>query len=281
MATTLVPGTHTGYDIDKWQRTVEGATYQKMVFIPTIDEGDRPLNLLHIRKHARVTGQELSQTAAGTSLTYAVLTGTPVTLAPTGSYIAVAWSENMESQIEFNLDSEARGELEQSLAELTETNQLANVNTATQTISGASVDATILRQAVGRLIGNTNGVAFPDGKPMIHGVFSNTQYPALVAIPEVNSAEARGDSENPFVKGIWVRGFGFMLNISTVVEQDGSGWHNPLYVPSAFVIAWNVRTRLKRQDDELENRLILYNNVAGAVKHDLRVLDVITTASQL
>jgi hypothetical protein len=281
--TVLVPGTQTGWTIEKWQRTLEDATYQKMEFIPVIDEGDRPLNLLHIRKHARVTGATLGQTSDGTGLTYVNPIGTPVTVTPVGSVVPIAWSENYDAQTDFNFDDETRGDAEKSLAELTETNALANVASLTQIMSQAGVDAAMLRQGLGRLAGNTNGMAMPGGtgQPTTYGIFSHTQYPNLASITEVNAAQLRGDSENPYVRGIWAKGFGFVLLLSTVITNDAGGWENCLFIPSAFVIAWNVRSRMKRQDFELQNRLILYNNVGSAVKHDLRAIAMRTTASAL
>ena len=277
----LVPGTHTGWNIEKWQKVAESATYQKMVMVPVIDEGDRPYGLLHIRKHARVSSSVLSQTAEGSGLTYSTIIGTPITVTPAGNYVAAAWSENEDAQIDLNLDDEARGNIEQALAESTDQSVLTNIQSLTEIMSQASVDAPMLRKGLGRLIGNTNGVVMPDGKPKIYGIFSHTQYPNLVNIPEVNNAEMRGDSENPYVKGIWVKGFGFLLLMTTVVANDANGWHNSLFIPSAFVVAWNVRSRLKRQDDELVNRIILYNNLGSAIKHNLRALALRTTASGL
>lgn len=277
----LTPGTTTGWNIQKWQRTVEGATYQKMVFIPVIDESDRLYGQLNIRKHARVTGSTLGQSADGTGLSYSTIIASAATLTPVGSYVGVAWSENEDAQLDLNLDAEAQSNIEQALAELTETNALANVASLTQIMSQADVDGPMLRQAYGRLMGNTNGVASPGQAPQVYGVFSHTQYPNLGAIPEFNQAEVRGDSENPYVKGIWTRGGGIMLVLSTVVTVDAGGWENCLFIPSAFAISWNVRTRIKRLDDELINRIICYNNVGSGIKHDLRAVAVRTTNNAL
>jgi hypothetical protein len=131
-------------------------------------------------------------------------------------------------------------------------------------------------------MGNTNGLATPgETNPQVYGIFSHTQYPNLANIPEFNSALVRGDSENPYVKGVWTKGGGIMLLMSTVVQEDANGWHNCLYIPSAFVVAWNVRSRIKRQDFELTNKVIVFNNLGTAVKHNLRAVDMRTTTSGL
>ncbi len=277
----MTPGGTTGWNIQKWQRTIEGATYQKMVLIPVIDEGDRPLNTLNIRKKLRATGNTLGQSDVGTTLTYSTLTDTPVTVTPVGSYVAAAWSQNQQSQIDVAMDDESRGEIEQALAELTDTNACAAIVSLTTVMSQAEVDGPMLRKAMGRLMGNTNGVAMPGGPSQIYGIFSNTQYPALANIEEFNRAEVRGDSENPYVKGVWTRGGGIMLLFTTVITQDTNGWHNALFIPSAFVVAWNTRSLLKRQDLELQERIIAYNNVGTAVKHNFRAVALRTTTSVL
>lgn len=277
----LVPGTDTGWNLETWQKTIEVATYQKMVFIPTIDESLRPYNLGHIRRAVRVSGATVSSTATGLSLTYVNPVGTVVSMTPVASTVPIAWSEPFDSRTEQNVDSQATSAIEAALAELTETAALLNIASGTQLMSQASIDATMLRQAMGRLGKNTNGTYAVNSGETIYGIFSYDQQAALMAIPEVNSAEKRGDSENPYIKGIWVKGFGFTAMLTSVVSQDANGWHNALYAPSAFAIAWNVRTLLKRQDIELQNRLIGYNDVATALKNDLRVLQLITTSTSL
>jgi len=277
----LTPGGTTGWNSQKWQKFFEKATYQRMKFIPVIDEGDRPFGLLNIRKHARVTGTTLSQSADGTALPYLTIIGTPVTVTPVGSVVPVAWSENEDAQIDGNLDAEAAGNIEQALAELTEAAALANVGSLTEILAAPDVDGPMLRRGYGQLMGNTNGLAEPGGDTQVYGVFSHTQYPNLGLIPEFNNAEIRGDSENPFVKGIWTKGGGIMLLMSTVVLNDGDGWHNCLFVPSAFVIAWNARSKIVRDRAELQQRVIAYNNVGSAIKHNLRALDMQTTNNPL
>lgn len=277
----MQPSTITGWNIQKWQRTFEDATYQKMVGIPLVDEGDRPLNQLNIRKHLRVSGSTLAQTAEGLTLTYSTLADTAATLSPVGSYVAAAWSENFEAQIDANLDSESRGNIEAALAELTDSNFLANFASLTNVISCLSVDGPTWRKAVGRLMGNTNGVAMPGGGTKIHGVFSHTQYPAMCEIEEFNRADVRGGSETPYVSGLILKAGGVTVHFSTVITQDANGYENAVFIPSAFCVAWNVRSRLKRQDIELQNRIIAYNNVASGIKHNSRAIAIRATASSL
>lgn len=278
----LTPSGTTGLNRQSWMDGFDDATYQRMGFIPTISTyPGRLLNTGNVRKLARVSGTTLAQSAEGDSLTSSDPTGTPITLTPVGRYVYVNWSENEDAQVDANLDSELAGGIEQGLAETTEGGALALVATLTQVMSQAAVDATMFRQAFGRLIGNMNGVTLPGDGPEVFAMFHNTQYPALMNIPEFTEADVRGDSENPHVKGIWGKGNGVKLMLSTVVLQDASGWHNVVYVAMAFIQGWNVRSRVKRQDLLLQNRIVAYNNSAFSVRHDLRGIALRTTASQL
>jgi hypothetical protein len=112
-------------------------------------------------------------------------------------------------------------------------------------------------------------------------VISTTQYPNMMAISEYNDADVRGDSENPHVKGVYGTGGGVQIMYSTVVAQDANGWHNPVYVRDAAIVGWNARSRVKRQDYLLQNRVVLFNNCAFSILHDLRAVVMRTTASGL
>lgn len=280
----LTPGGTTGWNPEVWEKAkFESATYQRMRFIRTIDEGDRPYNLLHIRKHARVSGTTLGQSTGGgaADLTFLTIIGTPITVTPVHSVVPVAYGPHMEAQTDGNIDQESAGNIEQALAELTETTAAANIATLTTVLSAPDVDGPVLRRAFGQLMGNTNGMAEPGGDTQVYGLFSHTQFPNLGNIPEFNQADIRGDSENPSVKGIWTKGGGIMLLMSTIITADGNGWHNGLYIPSAFVIAWNLRSQIVRDRDALRQFVIAQNNVGSAVKHDLRAIDIRTTNNPL
>lgn len=268
-------GAHFNYEV--WDRTVENATYQKQLFIPRIDDGQRPYSKSHTRKHARLSANSLGSSDVGTGLLYQNPVGAEVTLTPAGNYVAVAWSENEDATTEVPLDSDLADEMEQALAEASDGLALANVPTLTQFRgnAGADVDAAMFRNALALIQRNTNGMVVA-GQTTIYGILDVSQYPALMSIPEFTNAEIRGDDENPNVKGIWSKGGGVMLLLTTVAAEDGNGSHGCLWVPSAFKIGWNVRTRTKRQDLELQNRLILYNNFGSTVKHDLRAVGLRT-----
>jgi hypothetical protein len=277
----VVPGTHTGFNLNSYKRGADGATYQKMKAIPKIEDyGMRLYGTGNVRKWARMTGDTLSSTATGTGLNYQTFIASPVTVAAGGNYVAMAWARNEQAQIDIDLKSGGTGQIEEALAEASDTAVLANAASNTQIISQASVDAPMWRQAVGRLMANTNGVASP-GQRQIYVLFSPTQYPNVSAIPEFNNAQYRGDKENPFVKGFFTTAGGVVADYTTAIYQDANGWHNPLFIEEAYIIGWNTRTDVDFLQDELQYRLIAYNNFGSNVQHDLRAVVMRTTASAL
>jgi hypothetical protein len=278
--TIMTPSGTTGANLESWKRTFEVAFYQRMKFIPSVDEGDRPYGTGQHRKFTRVAGATLAQSAEGTGLTYVSILGTKVSITPVGSVVPIAWSRNERAQIDISLGSEGRGQIEQALAELTEQTALANVQSLTAGLSVPEIDGPTLRRAQANLYGNTNGAVEP-GTTTMYGIFSHTQLPQLHGIEEYNKADVRGDSENPYVRGVWTKGQGILLLTSTVVANDANGWHNALYVSSAFTVDWNERASIIEDVAEAQERLIAYNNVGTGVLNDNRAFYIRTTNSGL
>lgn len=274
----LTPGTasaHFNYEV--WQRGVEPATYQKQLFVPRVDETERPYSKGHIRKHARVGINTMGSSDVGTGLLYQNPVGTEVTLTPAGNYVAVGWSENEDAMSDVPLDSDLADQMEMALAEGTDQVVMANIPALTNFRggAGANYDTAMHRNALALIQRNTNGWVVA-GQTTIYGILDVAQYPYIMGIPEFTNADIRGDAENPQVKGIWSKGGGVMMMLTTVATEDGNGVHGCMWVPSAFVVGWNVRTRTKRQDLELQNRLILYNNLGSTIKHDARAVGLRT-----
>lgn len=268
-------GAHFNYEV--WAPGADEATYQKQLFVPRVSEILRPYSKAHVRKKARVGANAMASTDVGTGLLYQNPIGTEVTLTPASNYVAVAWSESEDAMTDIPLDSELAGDLEQALAEATDQSVLANVATLTQFRGGVgvNVDAAMIRNALALIQRNTNGQVVA-GQTTVYGLLDVAQYPHLMSIPEYTNAELRGDAENPNVKGIWAKGGGVMMMLTTVCTEDGNGVHGCMWIPMAFAVGWNVRTRTKRQDLELQSRLILFNNLGSTVRHDLRAVGLRT-----
>ena len=279
---SITPGGTTGWNITTFRKKIAPATYQEMVFIPMIEDYGMKLGTTGtIRKAQRMVTTVLGQSAEGNGLTPAALVDTAATLSAAGNYVMVEWSENEKAQMDLAINTLASGEVERAIGEGSDTIALVSVASGTQNMSQAGVDMTGLNQALGRLGMNTNGEAAP-GKAQIYAIFSFTQLPNLQAIPQYNSAEMRGDSENPYVKGVWMRGGGVLLNLSSAVYQDVNGWHNPIFIREAFQIGWNTdRAEVESQKFELKNKVIGFNNFGSGIAHNLRFIDFRTTASAL
>jgi hypothetical protein len=279
----IVPGTHTGWNITTYRRKAAPATYQEMVFIPMCEDYGMKLGGTGtVPKAARVASAVLAQTDTGETLTASTLVDTAATLTAAGNYILIEWSDNEDVQvINFKINTLASGEVIRAMGEGSDTIALQNVASLTNTMSQAGVDGTGHRQALGRLGQNTNGMAGP-GQEQVYSVYTYTQLPNLGNIPEYNNAEIRGDSENPYVKGVWLRGGGVVLALSTAVYQDANGWHNPYFIREAFQIGWNTeKARVEEQRYNLATKVISFNNFGSGIVHNGRALDFRTTASAL
>ena len=275
----LSPSGTTGFNRQSWMDGFEEPTYQKTVFIDSIQVyPGRLMNVGNVRKEARVSATVLAQDADGDGLTPVNPSGTPVTITPVGRFVQVEWSANEKAQVEVDLNAALARNIEKALAEAMDSAGLSNATSLTQNISQASIDSTMWRRAVGLGMQNTNGQYMPgDWK----AVFSPTQYPNIMAIDEFTHADVRGDSENPTVKGIFTKGGGVNVRFSTVVTQDANGWHNPLYVESAFIIGWNTRPQAFSEQTELLFRINTFANMGVSILHDLRAIDLRLTASAL
>jgi hypothetical protein len=228
-----------------------------------------------------MTASTLAQSDDGDVLTAANPVATPITIAAAGRFVQCEWSANEEAQIDVDLASGLGDQIEQALAESVDQAVLANIVSGTQSMSQAAVDAALWRQAIARLMANTNG-AFGPGESaaakQLRGIFHTSQYPHLMGIEEFTHADVRGDSENPQVKGIFTKGGGVNVRFSTVITQDANGYHNAVYVSSAFVIGWNQRAKVFNEQTELLFRINVFCNFGSNVKHDLRFVPIRTAA---
>lgn len=278
----LSPGGTTGFNRQTWMDTIEEPTFQQTEFLNTIRVyPGKIFTQATVRKGARALGTTLGQSATGDTLTSTDITGTAITITPVGRYVMVEYSANEKAQIDVDLGNFSAALIERGLAETLDQAGLALVSTLTQNLSQAGIDAAMWRQGVGRLINNSNGEYGPGQAVPLRAIFSPTQYPNVMAIDEFTHADIRGDGENPQVKGIFTKGGGVNVRFSTVVAQDANGWHNPLYVEDAFIVGWNQRIQALEEVTELKYRVTCFANMGVSVLHDLRAIDLRSTASAL
>lgn len=271
-------------DLTTWMRTIEHPISEKAVFWPLCDRGDRPYAGEYIRKWDRYTAQTLSDSSTVPTrgnLTWNSGNAARVLITPAGIYCAVGYSENQKQYVEADLDGGVRTGIEDCMAEGADAACLATVPSLTNVYGdqNASISASVLRTLVAAVDINSNGGArVPDA--MVYGIFSPAAKPGLLAIPEVANADYRGDLETPNVRGTIVKAMGLNLRFTNAVyDGGGNGAEGVVFIPSAFVVAWNQHPIVERQKDGLEYELIGYMNLGSQIKWDERAYCVRTKNS--
>ena len=273
----LTPGSN-HFNYETWKRTIEPATYQKAKVLPRFTDLDRPYSLLTGNKFARIDSVALAGTSPGVGLTYQDPLGTPYTLNPAGVYVGLAWSQNENAENPFNLNSDLASEAERAMAEGNDENGALQFAALTE-FRGNGVDdasAALLRNAQALLTRNTNGEVAPGGEDEIYLCLDASQYEATMDIEEYANAEARGDDERPYVKGVWSKGGGHNLIFSTVLPTDGNGTHGCLWVKKAFGVGWNTRSMVIEEKVELQVRRTLFAHLGTTIIHNLRAVSLRT-----
>lgn len=275
----LTPGSNT-FDYQVFTSTLEDATYQASMAIPRFEERERPYAGLTINKKARLSSVALGAGAVGTGLTYQDPVASPATLNPAGIYVAIGWSANEDAETPYDFDAELGSEAVRALAEGNDQNGCANFSSLTEFRGngGADVTSATLRNAQGLLMRNTNGEATP-GKVEIYLILDHSQYNATMAIEEYANAEARGDDERPYVKGVWSKGGGHNLMFSGVLPTTGDGTHGCLWIRKGFAVAWNERSHVVKEPTELQVRHILFNHLGTTIQHNLRAVAIRTAST--
>jgi len=250
-----------------------------MQWVPRTSDVTRPYSQGHISKFARLTGNALGSTASGlaASLLFENPDGGEATLTPGTNYVATARQFGEDVMNPYNLDGSLPDEMENALAELTEIAGMANIASLTQFRGGPTTNITAaeIRAALSLLGRSTNG-QYAVGDATIYGILDWSQHQHLMSIPEYTNADIRGDSENPNVRGMWSKGGGVMMMLTTACTVDANGTHGCLWVPTAFGTGWNARSQVMKQDDGLQKQIIVVNNVGFTVRQDLRAVGLRT-----
>lgn len=279
MAAPFVPGTSTSGGAllaQAWQSNLEDAVYDLAVFIPRIRDLMKPMAQLNIRKQDRFTSASLTSTATGLSLTYNGTNPAAVTMTPSQVYVAASWNEDFDAQADFSPDSEFRQNCEEALAEGEDQTGLATASGITTNIVGAyasDITAASWRSALslGRISGRSK---FQMGKTPITVVVHPAQTDDLAAIPEFAQAHIRGENSSVMRTGLFAQLYGVDVYFSNVVRTAGGGADNPMFVQSAFGIAYNRRHTVKLQEIEYQHRVIVGSNFAVGLIHDVRTVNI-------
>jgi hypothetical protein len=279
----LRPGTElTNLVQQKWRPGYDLAPYEPMVAVKNFVEGsaERFGNLLHIGKISAKTAVTLGATATGQSLTYATDTEVETQVSPTAIYSAVEFTRHGLTRV---LESAAlqkayRDQLAAALAARIDSDGLALASSlSTNVVGGPAVDVTksLLLSAIQKVVTSAKHYARENTQKYlcVHSV----QWDDLMAIPDITSAEVRGDGVSPTVKG-WVwNAWNTLVTWSGGVSTSGGVAHNLLHVKPSHVIAYNERPDfLPVQPFELTERVITFAEFGVAEHFDELACDLQT-----
>lgn len=201
-----------------------------------------------IKKVLPKTTNALAATAHAdtTNLTYEQDIETAITCSMSFIYTAVSITEVMEQRL-INDNAYSKAVREQFLRSMSEYIDLRGgelMDDLSQTVGSgaATIDRTLLLQAMATLRQGTKREWGP-GKPAFFR-FHPKQIPGVYAIDAIMNANLRGDSKNPNVTGR-VDGWNLDFAPSGNVASSGGAYHNPLFIPEAFVLGYNAKPQLE------------------------------------
>lgn len=271
--------TGTGRNIvyQSWANTIEVPAYEKMTMIPTLDEGGRPYGTANIRYWDTLTATTVLSTAGtGTAhdLTHLTMnTGTPsvLTYTTTKVYCVVGYNDDEQDAVEVGLDGGIRQNIEQCMADGCDgiitalASNLTNGygDNATQ---GSVEDCKLLAWQM-----RIGSAAVLIGDRTIHACLHPGAGNGLTKSSDWTNAEIRGDSENPVVRGVFLKANGILFRFTTKMPTaNGNGGEGAIYVPEAFAVGWNQKPTMEKQRSGLATFHIGSANLGGRVKWDSR-----------
>jgi hypothetical protein len=268
------PGsTGTNLKVQDWLATIEVPAYEKMVFIPTLDDVGRPYSQKNLRFWDTLATTTLGTTTVPNNGALTFSSGTPTTLAltPSAIYIAVAYGPNQQDQVEVDMGGGVRSNIEAAMAEGCDAIVTAAISNLTAGIGDAA--ATLTAGDLHKLVTQLR-IASPAvmvGDSTIHACLHPGAIESLLDQQTLMNAEIRGDAENPQVRGIFAKASGLLFRFTTKVPTaNGNGGEGAVYSPDAFAVGWNSRPRVEQSKDGLASIYIGYANLGGRVKWDSR-----------
>lgn len=256
--------------IEAWSKTIHRALHEKMKFVPGIKKYEKLYGRIHIRKLSPLGINALGNNDDGTGLTYSANTEVDVELQPAAQYCAVAIPRNMRGRVDFSPKSVFTKGVMESMKEGVDIDVLEDCASAVNFIGDNTVQlsAAEFRYGVGQLMINTDGAVEP-GSTLIRALMHPAQYNNVISIPEFTNADVRGGGDTPNVKGIFSKGGGVNMQFSNAVYVDVDlTAHNPLWVEEAYGISWNDETGVEYQVEELQDRVIAYNDYGHGIVRD-------------
>ena len=286
MATIFVPGT-TGDGLEltneAWQLGIEAQVYEEAQLFPLLKERDRLFNKLHIRKYGAFGTGTLAQTGTPTP-TYATTTTSDVPVTPVAQYVATSLSRNQIKQM--NVDPTSSSEFKSSMnsALAQKIDQYVNgqlIAPLTTNVVGdatTTMDRSLVLNLLYTIRKNAKSAVQP-GKSNIKFIVWPLQGPSFMSIPEFTSANLRGDSANPNVKGIVFEAMGLEFIVSGNLDTSAGYASNAMFVPDAFALSWNERPTVFSQEYEFASRIYCYANYGASTVWDDRAGNLRTKAT--
>lgn len=252
---------------DEWTAEFKLKPNEEMVIANNFDSpvgASKIGNQMHIRILPVISANTLATTDQGTGLAagnYHTGTILEITVDPTFAYGIVEIPDHMVSKLSDSDSGAMKAGYRKQL--------LASLNTyideiAGELASGASAqkgapsnfDKSLLLDAQGTLATNAKEfIKLAQGTPMFL-CYHPSQVKHVNAISEITAAYARGDSANPNVKGVVIDAWGMSMAESGNIEQDQGVTYNMLHAKQGYVLAYNVKPKLKEpQDYEFAVRL--------------------------
>lgn len=240
-------------------------------------------NQLVIRKVAPKTTNKVAGTVAldVTSLSYEGDTEDRSTFNPQFAYTAVAVSKQAQTRmLAFpKYDKAVREQFLRSMSETIDIDCGDLGDNLSVTAVGVNADAALIRQAIGELRTNAKRYYTP-GKNVAYLVFHPSQWRFVHGIAEINNANLRGTTgEGPNATGVLVEAWGARLAFSGNIVSSGGKRHNMIYLKDAFVLAYNEKPQItKDQDLGLARHLHGFCEYAAGELYDAYAVDVQTDA---
>lgn len=281
-STYMTPGgAGANLNVTKWERTIEGALYDRWRAIPNFKESaEKLMDGLWVRRMGRIAMQTILATGDGTGFEHSDAAPTRVQITPTWCISSVAHPDHAKWREGNEIDPAYAATCEKSLAAGVENLILQLVSSASNTYgsSAYNIDATGLRSVLTSLATNSyqdEDEGIEAGDTDLHLMLDTGQIAHALAIPEINNAYQRGDGKSPLVTGRMGTGLGFNFMFSTLLAtaagaKQGLAWKKP-----AIKYGWNKRPSPEKQRFLKQVRLmcdaeiggnIIYNELMVAVR---------------
>lgn len=221
---------------------------------------------LHLRKVGTIAATTFATSDSGESLTATANTEIEVQATPVSKYAMTSVTRQGANQIidDAGYSAALRKQMLAGMDEAIDTSLFTLAASATYTESSADIDKPTILSAIGKLSKNGKGHIRlgANGTKKVAVVYPD-EIKNLLGISDIMSAQVRGDSQNPTVKGWVVDAFGVEWRESGLVYVNAGTAYNPLLDKNAWVLAWNEKPHiLEAQPYQLNVRLIAYSEYA-------------------